>query len=55
MLLSNSEVEDTHRIALIAAASLPDDNLNAHYTNDEFIGSIKYQSVFSVIEQYDRT
>lgn len=51
MVLLSSAIEDSQRLSIIAAASPNDDNLSAQSSNDEFLCSITYQSVASIIEQ----
>lgn len=55
MLLSNSAIDDTQRVSVLAAAAPSDDNLNAQSTNDQFLSAITYQSVSSVIRQCDQS
>ena len=55
MLLSNSAIDDSQRVSVMAAAAPSDESLNSQSSNDAFLSSITYQSVSSVIKQCDKT
>lgn len=55
MFLSNSAIDDSQRVSVMAAAAPSDENLNAQSTNEQFLGAITYQSVSSVIKQCDKS
>ena len=55
MLLSNSAIDDTQRISVMAAAAPSDQHLNGQSTNDQFLSAITYQSVASVVKQCDKS
>lgn len=55
MLLSNSAIDDSQRVSVLAAAAPSGDSLDAQSTNDQFLSAITYQSVSSVIKQCDKS
>ena len=55
MLLSNSAIEDSQRVSVMAAAAPSNQNLSSNSSNDEFLSAITYQSVSSVINQCDKS
>lgn len=55
ILLSNSAIDDSQCISVMAAAAHTDENLISQSTHDRFLSSITYQSIASVIKQCDKT
>ena len=55
MLLANSNVENNQRISVLAASSPKESDFEATATTDEFLDSISYSSIASIIRQCDTT
>ena len=55
MLLSNSAINDSQRVSVMAAAAHSNQNLSSNSTNDEFLSSITYQYVSAVIKRCGNT
>lgn len=55
MLLPNSEINDAQRVSVIASASAAGADLEANSRNDQFLDSVTYSSIASVIKQCDQS
>lgn len=55
MLLSSFAINDSQRVSVMAAAASSDENLTSQSSNDQFLSSIIYQPIPSVIKQCDKT
>lgn len=55
LLPSNSAINDPQSVSVTAAAAPSDENLTSQSSNDQFLSSITYQSIASVVKQCDKT
>ena len=55
MLMSDSLIDDTQRVSVMAAAAPASANINGISTNYEFLAAITYSTVTSVIKECDKS
>lgn len=54
VLLANANIDSSQRISILAAAEPSKDNLDMKSNTDEFIWSVNYVTIASVLRQCDR-
>lgn len=54
MLLANASVDNSQRVAVLAAAAPTDSSFTNQSSNDEFMKAVSYSSVSSVLRQCDK-
>lgn len=55
LLPSNSAINDSQRVSVMAATAPSVENLTSQSSNHQFLSSITYQSIASVVKQCDKT